>query len=205
MRSRATLWLLALLALNYDHPRERVWLACTLWPVGPETGRTQAQALACLRQRLSELRDKLDTQAWRLTTPTPRTLYLDLKDAEVDLIAFDAAVRLGGTEALERAIALYRGRLLEGLPAEIATIQLAADRRKERYQEALRRQAEHALERGDAAGRRATYAIWIANSLIPATGARKRTPEKAVTIRCRNRKVFLSVCAPGAVDLIDRA
>src|SRR5580700_1405396 len=109
LRSRAGLWLLALLILKHPRPVERDWLAGTLWPESdPEQG------LANLRQRLAELRRVLGEEGRRLLTPSGRTLALDLEGAEVDLIDFDATLGRGDTTSLEQAVALYRGELLEG-------------------------------------------------------------------------------------------
>ena len=50
----------------------------------------------------------------RLLTPSPRTLRLDVEDAHVDVIAFDAALAAGDAAWLETAISLCPGPLLEG-------------------------------------------------------------------------------------------
>ena len=87
----------------------------TLWPDSRES-----QALAYLRQSLTELRHALGTEATRLQTPTRQTLALDLAGAEVDLLAFDADMQQADTAALQHAVALYRGPLLEGCNEEWA-------------------------------------------------------------------------------------
>jgi DNA-binding SARP family transcriptional activator len=109
MRSRKGLWLLALLTLRHDRPVEREWLAGTLWP-----DLDQRQAFANLRPILSEMRRALDTEGNRLQSPNRHTLLLDLQDAEVDLLWFDAAIKSGTVSALKQAVLLYRGPLLEG-------------------------------------------------------------------------------------------
>jgi predicted ATPase/DNA-binding SARP family transcriptional activator len=101
--------LLALLALRAGREIERDWLAALLWPESPPERATHS-----LRMSLKDLRQALGSQAYRLTSPTPRTLCLDLTGARVDLLAFDAAVASGDPAALRRAVGLYQGPLLEG-------------------------------------------------------------------------------------------
>src|SRR5579862_8740731 len=109
MRSRKGLWLLALLTLRHDRPVERDWLAGTLWPDVDQT-----QAFANLRPVLSELRRALGSQAERLQSPDRHTLFMNLSGAEVDVLTFDVAIATQKLSALEQAVSLYRGPLLEG-------------------------------------------------------------------------------------------
>src|SRR5215471_14023920 len=90
LRSRKALWLLALLTLRHDRPVEREWLAATLWP-----DVDQSRAFANLRPILSELRSRLGSQGARLQAPNRHTLLLDLADADVDVLTFDAAIGSG--------------------------------------------------------------------------------------------------------------
>src|SRR5947209_4598825 len=87
LRSRKGQWILALLALRPGCEIERDWLAGTLWPDSPEP-----QALLSLRISLKDLRRALGPEAARLQSPTSRSLRLDLTGAEVDVVAFDAAI-----------------------------------------------------------------------------------------------------------------
>src|SRR5947209_19999077 len=73
LRSRKGHELLALLSLRRGRVVERSWLAGTLWPESSET-----QALANLRNTLKDLRHALDTAAALVTSPTARTLALDV-------------------------------------------------------------------------------------------------------------------------------
>lgn len=142
LRSRKTLWLLALLTLRYGRPVEREWLAGTLWP---EVGQTQS--FASLRAVLSELRGALGSQGVRLQTPSRHTIALDLSDASVDVLTFDAAIASGESAALQKAVALYQGILLEG-----CTEEWVAQYRAQREQDCLRalqRLADIALKEGD--------------------------------------------------------
>src|SRR5205823_2051013 len=106
-------WVLALMALREGRPMERSWLAGTLWPESSES-----DALANLRRTLNNLRRALGDQACRLRSPSLRVIRLDLAGATVDLIDFDAAIRAGDEESLKRAVAMYRGPLLEGCTVE---------------------------------------------------------------------------------------
>ena len=109
LRSRKAQWLLALLTLRNGRSVEREWLAGTLWPEVESS-----LAFANLRPILSELRKALGSQSERLQSPNRHTLRLDLTEAEVDVRDFDAAMISKGIPALERAVLLYRGPLLEG-------------------------------------------------------------------------------------------
>ncbi len=115
MHSRKALWLLALLALRPSRSVEREWLAGTLWPDADPV-----QALASLRPVLSELRKALGDEAVRLQSPNRNSLLLDLTGAEADVPTFDAAIASQKIPALERAVGLYQGPLLEGSGEEWA-------------------------------------------------------------------------------------
>src|SRR5579871_406575 len=108
-RIRKDYWLLALLALRSDRETERTFLAGTFWPDIDES-----QALFYLRRSLNELRQILGPDAYRLTSPTPRTLRLDTAGMHIDLLDFDVALKRHDAPSLETAVALYRGDLLEG-------------------------------------------------------------------------------------------
>jgi predicted ATPase/DNA-binding SARP family transcriptional activator/Tfp pilus assembly protein PilF len=144
LRSRKVLWLLALLALRQGRAAERSWLVATLWPESMET-----QAMYNLRQALTDLRRALGAQSERLQSPDRHTLLLDLSAADVDLIAFDSLIKNGDITALEQAVGLYRGPLLEGCTEEWVVSERAF--REQAYLNALERLAEQELAAGDAA------------------------------------------------------
>jgi DNA-binding SARP family transcriptional activator len=121
VRSRKGRWLLALLALRAGREVERGWLVGMLWPDSPD-----AAGLANLRCTLKDLRRAMGPAASLLRSSTPHTLSLDLSGADIDVAAFDAAIAqafrdgdlasgsTSGCAALERAVSLYQGPLLEG-------------------------------------------------------------------------------------------
>ena len=142
LRSRKALALLALLALRHGRPVEREWLAGSLWPdADPE------QAATSLRPILSELRRALGDQAGRILSPSRHSLCLERAGVAVDVAEFDAAIASQKPPALERAVALYLGPLLEG-----STEEWAGQERDVREQDCLRALgilAEAALAAGD--------------------------------------------------------
>ncbi|MCW3051259.1 MAG: LuxR family transcriptional regulator [Chthonomonadales bacterium] len=113
LRTRKGQWLFAMLALRHGRIVAREWLAETLWPES-----TESQALANLRLSLTDLRRALGEHAYRLGSPTTQTLCLDLKDAEVDLLAFEAAIQSDDPALWEQGVDTYRGELLEGCTEE---------------------------------------------------------------------------------------
>jgi predicted ATPase/class 3 adenylate cyclase len=144
LHSRKVQWLLALLVLRHGREVERAWLAGTLWPDSSE-----AAANACLRNSLKDLRRAFGPEAGRLRSPTTRTLALDLTAAHADVVAFDQAMAEGEETALERAVALYRGPLLEGCAEEWAFQERQL--REHAVLTALETLAARAMERGDLA------------------------------------------------------
>ena len=142
LRSRKALWLLALLALRSGRSVEREWLAGTLWP-----DTEQSLAFNNLRVVLSELRKALGEEGRRLRSPDRHTLSLDSSGAEIDARDFDAAIGDGSLPALERAVTLYRGPLLEGCPEE--WVFQEREKRAEDCLRALQTLGDAALEAGD--------------------------------------------------------
>src|SRR5262249_8400620 len=107
------------------------------------------QALANLRNSLKDLRQALGPQANRLRSPTTRTLMLELAGAQVDVVAFDAAIARGDIASLQEAMALYRGPLLEGCDEEWVSEERQAC--EQAYLTALETLAAHDQARGDLA------------------------------------------------------
>ena len=142
LRSRKAQWVLALLALRHGRPVEREWLAGTLWPDAD-----QEQAFANLRPVLSELRRALGGQTERLQSPGRHTLALDLADADVDVLLFDAAILTKKLPALKQAVSLYVGPLLEGCTEE--WVPQERDSREQDCLDALQLLTDAALAEGD--------------------------------------------------------
>jgi predicted ATPase/DNA-binding SARP family transcriptional activator len=143
MRSRKGLWLLALLTLRHNRPVERELLARTLWP-----DVDQSTALTNLRPILTELRNALGDQRYRLQTPDRDILMLDLTGADVDILIFDAATSGGKPADLQQAVTLYRGSLLEGCTEE--WVFQERNVREQRCLQALQQLGDNALAAGDA-------------------------------------------------------
>jgi len=108
LRSRKALSVLALLTLRQGKIVQRDWIAGCLWPDADSE-----QALTNLRPVLSELKRALGAHAGRICSPNRSCLKLDLSEGEADVVEFDAAIKTGELPALERAISLYCGPLLE--------------------------------------------------------------------------------------------
>src|SRR5690242_9595409 len=99
-RTRKEQSLLALLVLRHGSALDRDWLANLLWPDSSEK-----QALYNLRRSLGNLRQILGNEAYRLQSPTPRAICLDVLHAEIDVLTFDAAIAQGDEAGWERAVA----------------------------------------------------------------------------------------------------
>lgn len=102
--------LLAYLVLESRQPHTRDKITALLWP-----GATGAQARHRLRQALVELRRVFSRARSRTLIIEGDTIELDRSALDVDVVEFERAVAEGGPTALERAVALHRGELLEGL------------------------------------------------------------------------------------------
>lgn len=131
LRSRIEQWLLAYLALNHRTAPNREHLAGLFW-----MDSSGERALGNLRRSLSNLRDVLGDDAFRIFTPSPGTISLDLDGAFCDVTAFDAAHASGNFEA---AVQLYRGPLLERCDKDWAA--LAREAREQAFLAALERLA----------------------------------------------------------------
>lgn len=142
LRSRKGLHLLALLALRANREVSRDWIAGTLWPENDES-----QALAYLRQNLSELRRALGESGSCLRTPAGNTLALSLEGVKLDVATFDDAVTRGDEASLEAAVDLYLGPLLEGWAEE--WILQERECREQAILGALESLAAQRMERGE--------------------------------------------------------
>ncbi len=125
LRSRKALWLLAVLVLRQGRRVERDWLASLLWPDAEHT-----KAFANLRAVLSELRQALGSQGYRIQSPDRRSLEMDLEGAEIDLVEFENALATPTLASLQSAVDIYQGHLLEGCPEEWVPQERAAREHK---------------------------------------------------------------------------
>src|SRR5579871_1553063 len=141
LRTRKGAWLLALLVLKQDRPIDRIGLAGALWPDSDHR-----ESLKNLRNTLSDLRHALGAQQYRIQSPTPGTLRLDLAGVDVDLITFDSGMKRADHASLAEAVALYQGPLLEGCEEE--WIVLERQQRQQACLEALETLAHFELEAG---------------------------------------------------------
>jgi TolB-like protein len=107
--TRKAAGLLAFLAIEPGtfHSRER--LATLLW-----ADRADAQARGSLRQTLTLLRKLFGAAGVPGIEARGDAVGLDPTGVDVDVAAFDAALRGATDEGVEAAVALYRGDLLEG-------------------------------------------------------------------------------------------
>lgn len=81
---------------------------------------TEAQARHSLRQVLLELRRALSEAGASAVSVQGETIVMNPRAVEVDVVAFEHLVAKGTPLAVERAAALYRGDLLEGLRVDEA-------------------------------------------------------------------------------------
>src|SRR5262249_55860744 len=108
-----------------------------LWPESSES-----LALANLRRRLNDLRRAFGPHADCLQMPTTTTLRLSRDGVQVDVVLFDEAIARGGAQGARwfgRAVALYRGPLLEGCVEEWVLQERAA--REQGFRASLRQLA----------------------------------------------------------------
>ena len=144
LRSRKGQLLLALLILRHDTEIARDWLCGILW-----IDSTEENARLSLRQTLHDLRQALGSQAYRLESPTTRTLKFLVEGADIDVLRFDQILRQAEPtpEQVEKALSLYRGTLLEDWREEILLYE--QENRKHTYLGALERTAERLQAQGD--------------------------------------------------------
>ncbi len=113
LRTRHAQALAAYLALPSGRPHPRDELAALLWG-----HLAQDEARSRLRQALFAIRRTLAPDHLSCLSADGDTLVLDPSGVEVDALVFEELVREGSQDALERAAILYRGDLLQGLPAQ---------------------------------------------------------------------------------------
>ena len=102
--------LLAILTLCPGEPYSREKLADLLWGNSAEE-----QARSSLRQTLALLRKALSHSRFPTVMSEGDELFLDPDNVEVDVVAFERLRDEATPEALENAVGIYRGELLDGL------------------------------------------------------------------------------------------
>ncbi len=93
------------------HPRDK--LAALLWG-----GTGQVQARRNLRHTLFDIRQAVRSLSPGVFVPEAQAIALEPAVVDVDVLTFERLVAEGTAEAFERAVALYRGELLEGLSVD---------------------------------------------------------------------------------------
>ncbi|HYH21147.1 MAG TPA: BTAD domain-containing putative transcriptional regulator [Azospirillum sp.] len=110
MTVRKAMGLLAYLALRPDQAQSREKLAGLLWGDSPD-----AQARSSLRQVIATLRRTFPDEGSPVLRVEGEQVALTPGALETDAAAFERAIAEGTPDALDRAAALYRGDLFEGL------------------------------------------------------------------------------------------
>ncbi len=146
-RSRQTRRMLGFLALQNGAETPFELLAVRLWPVSETENPTIAdkRVLGNVRQSVSNLVGLLGSDRLRKVGRSAVRLVLD--DAWIDVAAFDAAISEGTPAALDQAVRLYTGDLMEECLAP--WIEPARHSRRQAHQAALRLLAEEAEARLD--------------------------------------------------------
>src|SRR5262245_38625163 len=138
--------LFAYLALHPDRPCSRETLTALLWGDTPDL-----QARQSLRQAVYHIRRALGED--RLDIVGGETVTLPAAALDVDALNFERRVRLATPEALDAALGLYRGDLLEGLAIKEASFDewllVERERLRELALEALARVLGSSMKAGD--------------------------------------------------------
>lgn len=108
--TRKTGAILAYLALQDGHVQSRDKLAGLFW-----SRNTDEQARMNLRQALSRLRKALLNGGQTPLRTDADRIALDPELVDLDVTRFETLLQQGRTDALEKALSLYRGDLLDGM------------------------------------------------------------------------------------------
>ena len=140
LRSVKGLMALAYLALKCGREVNHAELADALWPLSDAAAGNLSKTLLDLRRALGGKQNPY------LLAPTRHTICLNLSAVEVDLMAFERACKRSDLTALESAVALYSGPLLEGWSE--GWVHGAREDCRRKYVRVLERLWEAARERG---------------------------------------------------------
>jgi TolB-like protein/Tfp pilus assembly protein PilF len=150
--------LLAILALPAGATHSRDKLASLLW-----SDRGEQQARDSLKHSLTKLRQCLPSDNQAPIVADRSAAKLDPAAVTIDVADFEGLLRDGTPAALERAMTLHRGELLDGIgirdPAFEEWLLVERQRLRHLFEEALTRQIAHSMadgarERAAAAARR---------------------------------------------------
>ncbi|TIP02253.1 MAG: alpha/beta fold hydrolase [Mesorhizobium sp.] len=108
--SRKARGMVAYLALQAGQAQSREKLAALLWSLNGE-----AQARMSLRQAVSSVRKAMSVTGGGRFLTDGANIALHLDDFDFDVARFEALAASSAPEDLERAVAVYRGDLLDGL------------------------------------------------------------------------------------------
>ena len=138
--------MLAYLALEQGAPVAYRTLARIFWPSEIDDADPDGGDFTSIRQAIYSLRKSLGSDAGRLENRGRGIVALDLAGADVDFLEFDRLVQQEDSASWERAVALYRGPLLEGWNEKWATD--ARARRSRSYDRVVRALVEDARNNG---------------------------------------------------------
>src|SRR5437867_1263150 len=125
--------LLAYLSLRPGHPHPREQLATLYWGDSSDE-----QARNSLRQTLFILRKAVRGRLDRALRTEADTIALSPAAIDVDVSAFQRLATVATREALEQAVTLYRGDLLEGLCVKTEPFEAWLAPERERLREQMR-------------------------------------------------------------------
>jgi len=175
LRSRKSYLLLALLMLHANREVERDFACQALWPES-----TLEKARLGLRQCLNDVRSALGPSAWRLGSPTTRSLLLNCEGCEIDVVEFDKVCLKQDltTERVDRLLSLFRRPLLEQYDADF--VYFERDHRTNKLLGVIEHESKRAIDSGESstAARWARYAL----TLIPHSESACRCAMKALAV-----------------------
>jgi len=152
--------LIAYLALEHDRPHTREKLSNLLWG-----GICEDRARANLRQALTRVRQTLPASLSDCVMARNGTVQLGAGVVRTDASDFERWTEEGTIESLERAVALYRGDLLEGFLVPEETFESWLRHQRQRYRERAIACFETLLEHYQGFGA-STRGIEICNRLL---------------------------------------
>lgn len=139
--------LLAYLAMSATPTVPRPKIAALLWG-----DRGDEQARGSLRQTLSLLRKAFGDPAGEIVISAPEGLAINKEKLRIDVTGFEAEASGSRREQLERAMALYRGPLLDGVEVRDAVFEDWLRDERERLAEIAARAALALFELCETAG-----------------------------------------------------